>query len=65
MNTDVVEKLERENISLASFSKRIYAYCVDEVLISILFMAIYWDAFNTANTYEQVMTLVSSPFGSL
>ena len=38
MNTDVVEKLERENISLASFSKRIYAYCVDEVLISILFI---------------------------
>ena len=60
MNTDVVEKLERENISLASFSKRIYAYCIDEVLISVLFMAIYWDAFNTANTYEQVMTLVSS-----
>ena len=60
MNTDVVEKLERENISLASFSKRIYAYCVDEVLISILFMAIYWDAFNTANTYEQVIALVSS-----
>ncbi|MCD8212977.1 MAG: RDD family protein [Campylobacter sp.] len=60
MSLDVVQKLERENISLASFSKRIYAYCIDEVLISILFLIIYWNAFETAKSYEEIMMLVSN-----
>ncbi|MBE2984685.1 RDD family protein [Campylobacter sp. RM9344] len=56
----IIQKLERENISLASFARRIYAFCIDEVLISILFMVIYWDKFAQVTTYEETVLLASA-----
>lgn len=43
MRENIIDRLERENIKLASFNKRLFAYCVDELIIAILFSIIYWN----------------------
>ena len=59
---DIVAKLEREEIRLASIGKRAYAACIDETIISLLFIATYYDAFAQAATYEQRIAIISSLF---
>ena len=44
----IAERLERENIKLASFNKRLFAYLIDDVIISALFFVIYYDVFKNA-----------------
>ncbi len=42
----IVEKLHQEGIVLASFSKRAWAFAIDDVLISLLFYIIFFDEMN-------------------
>ncbi|MBR8465586.1 RDD family protein [Campylobacter sp. faydin G-140] len=60
MSLNLLDKLERESISLASFSKRAWAFFIDEILISVLFFVIYYEQFSLAQTYEAVMVLASN-----
>ncbi len=41
----VENRLAREEIELAPFSRRFCAYAIDELIISVLFMVIYYEAF--------------------
>ena len=58
----ISERLERENIKLASFNKRLFAYLIDDVIISALFFVIYYDAFKNAAGDLQTMIAVISSF---
>ena len=58
----ISERLERENIRLASFDKRLFAFLIDEVSISALFFVIYYDAFKNAAGDLQTMIAVISSF---
>ncbi|MCI7022932.1 MAG: RDD family protein [Campylobacter sp.] len=58
----ISERLERENIRLASFDKRLFAHLIDEVIISALFFVIYYDAFKNAAGDVQAMIAVISSF---
>lgn len=51
----IAERLERENIRLASFNKRLFAYLIDDVIISALFFVIYFDIFKNAAGDAQMM----------
>jgi len=42
---DLEEKLNREGFSPASFSKRVYAYSIDELLVSMLIFAAFYNQF--------------------
>lgn len=55
MSDDIVNKLERENITLAPIGKRALAYAIDELLLSLLFLIIYWDIFENAKSYEDTI----------
>lgn len=57
---EITRRLEREDIVLASFGKRAWAALIDETIISVLFIAIYYDAFAKAGTYEQTIAIVES-----
>ena len=54
----IAERLERENIRLASFNKRLFAYLIDDVIISALFFVIYYDTFKNAASDAQTMIAV-------
>ncbi len=42
----IVEKLHQEGIVLAPFSKRAWAFAIDDILISLLFYIIFFDEIN-------------------
>ena len=58
----ISERLERENIRLASFDKRLFAFLIDKVIISALFFVIYYDAFKNAASDAQTMIAVINSF---
>lgn len=53
----IEEKLQNEEISLAPFTKRVLAYSVDELIVTFLFLIIYWDAFAAITTYDDARNL--------
>jgi len=58
----IIERFERENITLATIKQRAFAYTVDEILISILFMIIFFGKIPQDATYEQTLNLLNSLF---
>ena len=58
----IIERFERENITLATIKQRAFAYTVDEILISILFMIIFFGKIPQDSTYEQTLNLLNSLF---
>lgn len=57
---ELVERFERENITLASIPSRAMAFVIDEVIVSILFIAIYWDKFTNSANVEQTVILMNT-----
>ncbi|RUT51599.1 RDD family protein [Campylobacter fetus] len=60
MSENLLDKLDRENIEVASINKRLWAYCVDEILISLLFMLAYYNALAKASDDIEVLMLMIS-----
>ncbi len=58
----IIERFERENITLTTIKKRAFAYTIDEVLISILFMIIFFGKVPQDASYEQTLNLLNSLF---
>lgn len=57
---EIIEKFERENITLASISARSWAYFVDELLISLLFVLIYWNYIPEDSNIEETINTINS-----
>lgn len=56
MNEDIFELLNREQLVLASKQKRIFAFVIDEVFLSIITMLVLWDKISGMSTYEEILT---------
>lgn len=57
-NEELIEKFERESITLAPIGKRALAYLIDELLVSALFIFIYIDYIPPhATTEETIMVM--------
>ncbi|MBE0491801.1 MAG: RDD family protein [Sulfurospirillum sp.] len=61
-DAEIIEKFERENITLASLTKRSYAYFIDEVLVSLLFIFIYLDYLPDDASVEETILMINSMF---
>lgn len=57
---ELVERFEQENITLASIPSRAMAFVIDEVIVSMLFIAIYWDQFTNSSNIEQTVILMNT-----
>ncbi|WP_345992599.1 RDD family protein [Sulfurimonas sp. HSL-1716] len=60
MNEEIENLLDREQFVLASIQKRALAFFIDEVLLSIIFIAIIWKYFVQATNIEQMIDLTNS-----
>ena len=61
MNNEEIENLlSREEFTLATISKRSWAFFIDEVLLSFIFVAIIWNSFVQATTFEEMIALTNS-----
>lgn len=63
MSENLLDKLYRENITVASINKRILAYSVDEIIVSVLFLIVYWDSLmSVSGDVEKLVLMVSNLF---
>ena len=60
MNEEIVELLDREELVLASKQKRLYAYMIDEVILSVIWLSVIWDSFTGLDTTEAKIELINS-----
>ncbi len=56
---EIIEKFERESITLASFQKRLVAYFIDEILVSFLFMMIYVGSIEEGKSVEEIINMIN------
>ncbi len=56
---EIIEKFEREDLSLASFPKRVFAYLIDEILVSVLFMMIYINSIEASQSVEDTINMIN------
>lgn len=67
MNTNKIEEiLTREEIEVAPYWKRIVAHLIDDLLLSMVIIGIYWDSImqNTGDV-EAMLAIVSSSWAIL
>ncbi len=63
MNDEQIEaQLSRENLKLSSFNKRAIAFMLDDMLISMMFVIIFWDKFKILVEPEAVVLFINSLF---
>jgi len=55
MNEEIIEALNREELVISSKNKRIFAFLIDEVLLSFITMLILWDKISGERTYEEIL----------
>lgn len=55
MNEEIFKFLDREQLVLASKQKRMFAFIIDEVILSVITMFVLWDKLSGANTYEEML----------
>ena len=58
----IIDRFETEGITLATIKSRAWAYTIDEVLISVLFMIIFFGKIPEDASYEQTLNLLNSLF---
>jgi len=57
---ELVERFEQENVTLASLPMRTLAFVVDELLVSLLFISVYWSQFSNAADVEQTILIMNT-----
>ncbi|TXE86239.1 RDD family protein [Campylobacter volucris] len=57
-NQELFDKLEKEEVVLASFKKRTLAYIIDIFIVCIIVSIILFDKISLAQTYEEIHTLL-------
>lgn len=60
MKEDLLERLERENIKIASFSKRVIAYVIDHFIITCIVFIIFNEQFANAADAPEIVRILSN-----
>jgi len=60
MNEEINQLLHREQLSLTSKQRRISAYLIDELILSVIWISIIWDAFVGLDSIEEKILLINS-----
>ena len=59
---DLANRLDRENLKVASITKRAISMFIDDFLVSFLVIVSFFDAFSEAKTFEQIMIITDKVF---
>jgi len=60
MKEEIENLLHREDLKLASISKRATAFFIDELLLSMILLAVLWDSFAQLTTLEESIAFTNS-----
>ena len=59
---NLIERVEREGLKIASIYKRMIAMAIDDFLVSILIIIAFYNSFLNAKTYEELVILTDKLF---
>jgi uncharacterized RDD family membrane protein YckC len=57
---EIYRLLDREELFLANKQKRIGAYLLDELILSVIWLSVIWDAFSGLDNIEDKILLINS-----
>lgn len=57
---EIYRLLDREELSLASKQKRMAAYLLDELILSVIWLGVIWDSFSGLDSIEDKILLINS-----
>ncbi len=60
MNEEIFRLLDREQLVLATKQKRALAFLIDELILSVIWLSVIWDAFSGLESIEEKVLLVNS-----
>ena len=60
MNEEILKLLSREELVLSSRKKRVLAYMIDEIILSVIWLSIVWESFSGLESIEDKIILVNS-----
>lgn len=60
MSNDLLDKLNRENLQIASFKNRALAYIVDNIVLCFIVFIIFYDQFSNAKTQVEVVNILTN-----
>ena len=60
MNEELYRLLDREQLFISSKQKRISAYLIDELILSVIWLSVIWDAFTGVDSIEEKILLINS-----
>lgn len=56
----ILDKLERENITLADFGRRILAYFIDNIILSLVVFIIFYDSFSQTSDLNEIREVLDN-----
>jgi uncharacterized RDD family membrane protein YckC len=56
------DRLYHEGLQVADNKKRILAYAIDDILISLIFVIIFWNSIASSSGYEQTVAVINEAF---
>ncbi|MBK1992121.1 RDD family protein [Campylobacter sp. 2018MI35] len=60
MKEDLFDKLERENLEIASFYKRALAYLIDNIILSFIVFIIFYNQFSMAKDAFEITQILGN-----
>lgn len=60
MQNELLERLARENLKIASFPKRICAFLIDKLIIAFIVFIIFYQQFSTASDELEIVAILSN-----
>jgi uncharacterized RDD family membrane protein YckC len=57
---EIYRLLDREELFLASKQKRMAAYLLDELILSVIWLSVIWDSFSGLDSIEDKVLLINS-----
>lgn len=59
---EINDLLYKEEITVADNRKRILSYAIDDILISLIFVIIFWNQIASSQSFTQTMEIVNQAF---
>ena len=59
---ELLDRIESEGLSIASISKRSYAFLVDDLIVSFLLFVAFYNSFANAKSMEEILVITNNLF---
>ena len=59
---DLIDRLDAQNLKLSSIRKRVFAFFIDDIIVSFLVFLAFYNSFASAKDMEEIIVITNSLF---